>query len=60
MEWIGDNLWGSWEWELYDVVEDQSETNDLAAWNPKRVGELDGLYHNWAERVGVVPWDELE
>ena len=43
------------------MVEDQSETNDLAAWNPKRVGELDGLYHNWAERVGVVPRDdELE
>ena len=43
-------------WELYDMSEDRTEMNDLAAKDPAKVDELAGLYEQWAERVGVVPW----
>ena len=46
-------------WELYDMDTDRAETTDLAARNPDIVGELLTQWQAWADRVGVVPWDEV-
>lgn len=40
-------------WELYDLVNDRTETNNLAAKAPEKVQELSQLWFNWAERTGV-------
>ncbi len=44
-------------WELYDLESDRSELEDLAAAMPERVAELAHLWQQWADRVGVVPWN---
>lgn len=46
-------------WELYDLAHDRSETHDLATAQPERVRALGTQWQAWADRVGVVPWDEL-
>jgi len=46
-------------WELYDVGVDRSETADVAADHPGLVAELVAAYDAWAERVGVVPREEI-
>jgi arylsulfatase A-like enzyme len=40
-------------WELYDVLVDRTETNDLAATMPATVRQLSAKYDAWAERVGA-------
>ena len=47
------------EWELYDVLADRTEANDLALAQPERVAALAALWNDWAARTGVVPWDEI-
>ena len=47
------------EWELYDLAADRSETNNLAARRPEQVKELAARWQQWADRVGVVPWEKL-
>jgi arylsulfatase A-like enzyme len=46
-------------WELYDLARDRTETRDLAAQDPARVGAMTALWQSWADRVGVVPWKDL-
>ncbi len=46
-------------WELYDMTTDRAETRDLAAQHPDLVRELVSQWHDWAKRVGVVPWDDV-
>lgn len=46
------------EWELYDVAEDRTETDDLAAQKPALVDELSERWWEWAERCGVLAWEE--
>jgi arylsulfatase A-like enzyme len=54
---------GSWKlvakenkaWELYDMAQDRTETNDLAARDPQRVLELSHKWEAWAERAQVLP-----
>ena len=43
-------------WELYDLVTDRGETDDLAAAQPDRAAELERLWSRWAADVGVEPW----
>ncbi len=43
-------------WELYDLEEDRTETNDLAKKNQHKVKELSRVYDEWAERCNVEPW----
>ena len=45
-------------WELYNVDEDFSETNDLAASNPAKLKELQALFMKEAERYRVLPIDD--
>jgi len=42
-------------WELYDLKQDRTELNDLAASHPEKRDELLGAYREWAEKVGVRP-----
>ncbi|MDP9317988.1 MAG: arylsulfatase [Actinomycetota bacterium] len=44
-------------WQLYDMVDDRTETFDLAAQHTDVVSEMDGAWQAWKQRVGVVPWD---
>ena len=45
-------------WELYNVDEDFSEANDLAASNPAKLKELQALFMKEAERYRVLPIDD--
>jgi arylsulfatase len=41
-------------WELYNLVNDRTETSDLAAKNPDKVKELRTLWEEWATRANVL------
>jgi arylsulfatase A-like enzyme len=43
-------------WELYDMVADRTELNDLAADEPERVAAMTAQWEAWAKRTGVLPW----
>lgn len=45
-------------WELYNVDEDFSETNDLAKSNPEKLKELQALFMKEAEKYRVLPIDD--
>ena len=45
-------------WELYNVDEDFSETNDLAASNPEKLKDLQALFMKEAEKYRVLPIDD--
>lgn len=48
------------KWELYDLSEDPTETQDLADEFPDILDELKDIYYQWANRVGVYePYDSL-
>ena len=46
-------------WELYDMIQNRTELDDLAARNRLQVEKMVAMYDEWAERCGVVPWEEL-
>jgi arylsulfatase A-like enzyme len=46
-----------YKWELYNITEDFSETNDLAAKNPDKLKELQGLFMDEARKYQVLPLD---
>ncbi len=43
------------KWELYNIAEDRTETNDLSDKNPGKRKELSAKWDEWANRVGVYP-----
>jgi arylsulfatase A-like enzyme len=45
------------KWELYNVKEDFSQANDLAAANPQKLRELQDLWWSEAARYDVLPLD---
>ena len=45
------------KWELYNLAEDRTETNDLAEKYPEKVEEMKAKWEEWAERVKVYPLD---
>jgi arylsulfatase len=45
-------------WELYNVDEDFSQADDLAAKNPEKLKELQALFMQEAERNHVLPIDD--
>ena len=45
-------------WELFDLGQDPSECNDLAADQPERLTQLIDLWWSEAERHGVLPLDD--
>lgn len=44
-------------WELYNLKEDFSQSNDLAAKHPEKLKELQALFEKEAEKYGVYPLD---
>jgi arylsulfatase A-like enzyme len=47
------------DWELYDLVANRTETNDLAEEHPEIVDELGAMHDAWAERCGVKSWEYI-
>ena len=47
------------EWELYDLSDSRTEEHDLAAAQPELVAQLAADWQAWADRVGVVPREEI-
>ncbi len=59
---------GDWKWvniypegtdELYNLAEDQVEQTNLAASNPEKLQEMKQRWQQWADRVGVQPWEKV-
>jgi arylsulfatase len=46
-------------WELYDMKNDRTETNNLAKYKPQLVKELEMEWNKWADRCGVLPWEAI-
>lgn len=46
-------------WELYNLEQDRTEMNDLAAGMPEKVQDMKGLYEEWAQQNGVMDWGEV-
>ena len=46
-----------YKWELYNLSEDYSETNDLAAKNPEKLQEMQELFLVEAAKYQVFPLD---
>ncbi len=44
------------DWELYNMIEDRTELNDLSAGEAERVGRMSGMYDAWAARCEVRDW----
>ncbi|RLQ20354.1 arylsulfatase [Seongchinamella sediminis] len=42
-------------WELYDLREDYSQSRNLASEYPEKLAELQALFHQEAERLGILP-----
>ena len=47
-------------WELYDMVTDRTELNDLSSAHPEIVRELGSMYQSWADRCLITPWADLQ
>jgi arylsulfatase len=43
------------KWELYDMLADRTELNNLASTLPEKVNELAKKWANWSAKVGVYP-----
>ncbi|MBC9911552.1 arylsulfatase [Chitinophaga varians] len=54
------SIYPQYRWELYNIEEDRGETNDLAAKNPQLVNELSAAYFEWAQRTGVVEYEQIK
>jgi arylsulfatase len=48
------------QWELYNLSEDRTEQNNLAAKQPRRVEQMKATYEAWMERANVLEWGELQ
>ena len=46
-----------YKWELYNVQEDPTEFNDLAAKMPEKVKQMQTLFYSEAKKYGVLPLD---
>jgi arylsulfatase A-like enzyme len=47
------------EWELYNMEDDRTELKNLAATDPARTREMAGEWQAWADRAGVLPWEQV-
>jgi len=59
--WRQDFAPGNWDkdkWELYNIDNDFSEANDLAASNPKKLAEMKALFDVEAKKNNVYPLDD--
>src|SRR5690606_8699951 len=47
------------KWELYDIEKDRSEMNDISSTEAEMVKLLKAEYSQWADKVGVISFDEV-
>ncbi|WP_138418031.1 arylsulfatase [Sinomonas gamaensis] len=47
------------EWELYDMILDRTELQDLAAEHPELVHSMKAAYEEWAARCDVIPREKV-
>lgn len=47
-------------WELYNLENDRTETNNLAIQYPLKLNDLVGKYEKWAKTNNVLPREEIE
>jgi len=47
----------TYPWELYDLTKDWTQSNDVAAQNPQKVKEMEGIFWKEAEKYQVLPLD---
>ncbi|WP_458683406.1 arylsulfatase [Prescottella equi] len=50
--------WGR-PWELYEIVSDRGESNDVSDAHPEVVERLRRLWETWAHEHGVIPWEQV-
>ena len=43
-------------WELYDMIADRTELNNLADRHPQLVADLAGQWEDWSREMGVIDW----
>jgi arylsulfatase len=51
------DLMTGYKWELYNINEDPTQFNDLAAKMPEKVKELQALFYSEAKKYNVLPLD---
>jgi arylsulfatase A-like enzyme len=51
------DILSGYKWELYNIADDYSENNDLAAKNPDKLRELEDLFMVEARKYQVLPLD---
>jgi len=51
------DILSGYKWELYNIADDYSENNDLAAKNPDKLRELEDLFMVEAKKYQVLPLD---
>ena len=44
------------KWELYNLSDVRTETEDVATANPDRVASMKGTWKTWATQAIVLPW----
>ena len=49
-----------YKWELYNLAEDYSQTDDLAAKMPDKLKQMQALFQQEAEKYGVLPLDNSQ
>jgi arylsulfatase len=47
------------KWELFDLVADRTEMNNLVESQAAKAEELSGKYDTWAAKCQVEPWDKV-
>jgi len=46
-------------WTLHNLREDRTEMTDLFAKYPERTRRMEAAWQQWADEVGVIPWEKL-
>ncbi|WP_227818059.1 arylsulfatase [Nitrogeniibacter aestuarii] len=46
--------WGSGQWELYNLADDRTELNDLAAAHPQKLGEMLAAWKDYVRKTGTL------
>ncbi len=49
-----------YRWELYNLAQDYSQNDDLAATNPEKLKQMQALFQQEAEKYGVLPIDNSQ
>jgi arylsulfatase len=50
----------NYKWELYNITDDYSQANDLAAQMPAKLAEMQALFMDQAKKYNVLPLDNAQ